>query len=90
MMYIFLVATQGSADCNFDYGYCQWMEDPTNKFNWTRTNSSTPSRGTGPLGDHSGHGYYIYIEASGIHRPGDKADLNSPVLPSTSTQVTTD
>eukprot|EP00732_Lithocolla_globosa_P006986 Lithocolla_globosa_v1_NODE_8503_length_813_cov_2.150396.p1 type:complete len:217 gc:universal NODE_8503_length_813_cov_2.150396:811-161(-) len=39
---------------------------PTDDFDWTRLNGSTPSGSTGPDFDHSsGNGYYLYTEANG-------------------------
>lgn len=92
--FIFLVASLGTVTCNFDSDYCQWIQSTTDQFNWSRINGSTSSQGTGPLGDHTsagqsgyGTGSYIYIEASGRHTPGDKADLMTQIIPSTSPQV---
>jgi hypothetical protein len=34
--------------CGFEHDLCQWQDDPTGKFNWTRHTDTTPSVDTGP------------------------------------------
>lgn len=45
--------TIGSFDCNFDNGYCGWLNDSTAEFYWYRTTNETPSKDTGPPWDHT-------------------------------------
>jgi len=63
--------------CNFDNGrLCQGVsQGRDDKFDWTLRKTSTPSGGTGPQTDHSGKGYYIYIETSNPRVPNDNAKL---------------
>jgi hypothetical protein len=39
---------QKKIDCGFDKDICQWENDLTGKFNWTRHTEATPSTDTGP------------------------------------------
>ncbi|XP_053383677.1 MAM and LDL-receptor class A domain-containing protein 2-like [Mercenaria mercenaria] len=66
--------------CSFDSGLCNWTQDQTDTFDWTRQKGSAPSAYTGPVGDHSGAGYYVYIEASYPRVAGNKARLISPEI----------
>ncbi|KAK3732283.1 hypothetical protein QZH41_014417 [Actinostola sp. cb2023] len=62
--------------CNFDpRDLCGFTQRSNDKFDWTRRRGSTPSQGTGPDGDHTGRGYYMYIEASS-RKTGDTAVLD--------------
>ncbi len=42
-----------------------WVQSTNDDDDWTVQYGSTSSTGTGPSGDHTGSGYYIYTEASG-------------------------
>ncbi|KAL5006374.1 hypothetical protein ScPMuIL_015180 [Solemya velum] len=67
--------------CNFEDGICGWIQSKTDAFNWTRRQGRTRTSATGPDADHTtGHGYYMYIEASGKHF-NDKAQLESSLVP---------
>lgn len=71
-------------NCTFETGYCGFFQESLDNFDWTRTNRSTPSSGTGPDRDHTtGHGFYIYIETSSPRRYGEKAQLTSGVQKAT-------
>jgi len=62
---------------------CGYMKDPSGDFDWSRNKGATTSYGTGPSFDHTlqtPQGYYIYTEASGRRRFGDKARLIGPLL----------
>lgn len=74
-------------NCNFDVDFCSWTQSKTDQFDWSRTTASYQNVGTGPLGDHTGQGSYIYIDASVTYNIGDKADLVSPLISSTSSAV---
>ena len=50
--------------CNFDAGLCDWVQDQSDDFDWTRKTGPTPSSGTGPSSGDGGSGYYLYIETS--------------------------
>ncbi|XP_071104753.1 MAM and LDL-receptor class A domain-containing protein 1-like [Haliotis cracherodii] len=72
--------------CGFDSNnICSWTQSLADNFNWTLNSGHTPSSGTGPIGDHSGMGSYLYLDSSYPRKPCDKAVLVSPVLPPTST-----
>ncbi|MFK7781827.1 choice-of-anchor D domain-containing protein [Psychroserpens sp.] len=63
---------------SFESGFGSWLQDlngVTDDFDWSRTNTSTPSGGTGPNAAHDGS-YYIFTEASG--NLNDTAQLVSP------------
>ncbi|XP_071956932.1 MAM and LDL-receptor class A domain-containing protein 1-like [Antedon mediterranea] len=65
-------------DCTFEKDLCGWYQDSNDEFDWTRTNSQTPSTTTGPGFDHTlGNGYYLYIETSSPTLPGYRARLIS-------------
>ncbi|XP_035699729.1 uncharacterized protein LOC118432298 [Branchiostoma floridae] len=67
--------------CDFDTDLCQYTQDTTDDFDWTRNSGRTPTGGTGPTGDHTtGSGHYMYIESSQNtgRREGDIARLISP------------
>uniref|UniRef100_A0A672ZNM9 MAM domain containing 2a n=1 Tax=Sphaeramia orbicularis TaxID=375764 RepID=A0A672ZNM9_9TELE len=69
--------TSGSlpGQCNFESGFCGYIQDEEDKADWLRVRGHTPTSYTGPRGDHTtGVGYFIYIEAS-LMRPGHKARL---------------
>lgn len=71
-----------AAGCSFDDNrLCSgWTSQ-----NWTISNDTTPSHGTGPKVDHTGNsGYYLYAEASRPYQLGDRATLTSDVRPATS------
>ncbi|XP_025085553.1 MAM and LDL-receptor class A domain-containing protein 1-like [Pomacea canaliculata] len=77
--------TEVSMDCSFDLGLCGYSQVQTDNFDWSLTDISTPTEGTGPDRDHtSGTGCYIYIETSTPQKPGDVADLTSPLQAPTS------
>ncbi|XP_035699728.1 MAM and LDL-receptor class A domain-containing protein 1-like [Branchiostoma floridae] len=67
--------------CDFETAnLCQYTQDRTDDFDWTRDSGGTPSGFTGPTGDHTtgtSSGQYMYIEASG-RQQGDVARLTSP------------
>ncbi|XP_078575824.1 MAM domain-containing glycosylphosphatidylinositol anchor protein 1-like [Branchiostoma floridae x Branchiostoma japonicum] len=65
--------------CDFEANVCQYTQDTTDDFQWTRNSGWTRSYGTGPTGDHTtGSGYYMYVEASSPRQQGDIARLTSP------------
>eukprot|EP00112_Aurelia_sp_Birch-Aquarium-sp1_P007646 Seg1835.11 transcript_id=Seg1835.11/GoldUCD/mRNA.D3Y31 product="Zinc metalloproteinase nas-15" protein_id=Seg1835.11/GoldUCD/D3Y31 len=72
----------GPLDCDFDSESCKWKNEDTNfHFYWQRRSGETPSRYTGPLGDHTtGKGHYLYTEASYPARKGMVAKLSSPLI----------
>ncbi|XP_041365734.1 MAM and LDL-receptor class A domain-containing protein 1-like [Gigantopelta aegis] len=66
--------------CDFELGICNWRQDTSDNFDWTRKTSSTSSQGTGPLADHTkgnSQGHYMYTEVSG-RNANDSARLISP------------
>eukprot|EP00795_Rhopilema_esculentum_P008425 gene8425-14406_t len=72
----------GPYDCDFENGICSWInESGSYYFQWQRRVGETPSRSTGPSGDHtSGKGHYLYTEASYPARRGMKARFISPTI----------
>ncbi|CAB4017111.1 MAM and LDL-receptor class A domain-containing 2-like [Paramuricea clavata] len=55
--------------CDFeDLNSCQWTQDKSDDFDWTRNQASTPLEGTGPLTDHT--------KSSG--RTSDHEDVGGP------------
>ncbi|XP_078692072.1 MAM and LDL-receptor class A domain-containing protein 1-like [Branchiostoma floridae x Branchiostoma belcheri] len=70
-------------DCDFDTDayVCEYQQDNTDDFNWKRQYGNTGTSNTGPLSDHTGNGYYMYIETSTPRQPGDVARLMTPALP---------
>ncbi|XP_070567932.1 MAM and LDL-receptor class A domain-containing protein 1-like isoform X2 [Ptychodera flava] len=72
------------SECNFETGFCDFLQDEHDDFNWTLHKGSTPSGATGPEHDHthgeSGEGFYAYVEASAPQVEGNKARLLSPVF----------
>lgn len=52
-----------SVDCNFDIDVCGYRQLTSDDFDWTRQNGTTPSKNTGPNGDHtSGIGKSLLID----------------------------
>ena len=39
--------------CDFETGLCNWYQDKSDKFDWTRSQGGTPSYETGPGVDHT-------------------------------------
>ena len=79
-------------NCDFEKGKCTWInaktDDITDYFDWIRA-TKTSSFGTGPSKDHSlgkPGGHFMYIETSAPRQAGEKARLESEVLPPTSGQ----
>jgi len=70
----------GSLACGFESGakpYCGlWNDASGDQQDFTRKAGSTPSGGTGPSKAVEGH-YYMYYEASGRQKAGDKAILQT-------------
>lgn len=66
----------GTFRCNFNNGMCGFTQDKDDQFDWTRKKGQTSSSSTGPVGDHTGGGYYVYIETSSPRRLGDKAIIS--------------
>ncbi|CAF0847412.1 unnamed protein product, partial [Rotaria sordida] len=68
--------------CDFeDSSICNYQNDATTDFTWTRHKGSTSSSSTGATNDHTygtSVGYYMYIETSAPRKPGDKARLITP------------
>ncbi|KAK2913695.1 hypothetical protein Q8A67_002094 [Cirrhinus molitorella] len=73
-------ATLDSCDFNQnEEPFCSFIQDTTDKGDWTRHTGPTPTTGTGPDGDYpDGAGYYIYHEADNSVN-GQKVRLLSPV-----------
>ncbi|XP_068711592.1 astacin-like metalloprotease toxin 3 [Montipora foliosa] len=65
-------------NCNFDTvgSLCGFNQATDDAFDWRKIKGRTRSRNTGPDGDHTGGGFYIYIEASSPRRSGDKARIS--------------
>ena len=73
-----------AGSCNFEADMCSYMNVNGDNFDWQRDNGGTSTATTGPTTDHTRRtaaGYYMYIESSGVHHPGDKAWLVSETIP---------
>ncbi|KAG8443235.1 hypothetical protein GDO86_011877, partial [Hymenochirus boettgeri] len=71
--------------CNFENGFCNWVQDSEDDFDWTRIHGSTPTLDTGPMKDHTlgtAKGYYLFIEASEPQVYKNQAILLSPEIDS--------
>ncbi|CAH2282309.1 MAM and LDL-receptor class A domain-containing 1 [Pelobates cultripes] len=69
--------------CNFEYDMCDWKQDENDDFDWNLRAGSTPSFGTGPATDHTMQnpfGYYVFIESTYPHLPGEIAKLSGPMI----------
>ncbi|XP_048583834.1 uncharacterized protein LOC5504590 isoform X1 [Nematostella vectensis] len=76
-----LTRSESTGDCSFDnFTLCNWTKVQTNGAEWTLLKDRTPSINTGPSHDHSGSGFYIYVESSSPILYDQKARLLSPVL----------
>lgn len=42
-----------AVNCTFETGFCAFHQEATDDFDWTRTNVSSPTAGTGPDRDHT-------------------------------------
>lgn len=75
----------GPDACQFDaQGMCFWKDMSAREYRWRRIKGNTPSKNTGPDGDHStGEGHYLYTESSAPAAIGMKANLLSRVFPKT-------
>ncbi|XP_031568414.1 plasminogen-like [Actinia tenebrosa] len=63
--------------CNFDDIQCWFIQNSKDQLDFTIYRGSTPSVATGPSADYtSGHGKYIYAEASG-QIPGSRARMHT-------------
>lgn len=74
--------------CNFEDGWCDWVQEADNDFDWERRSGATPTEDTGPMEDFTLgtiNGHYIYIETSPPQRRGDKARVSTPVFTITET-----
>ncbi|XP_042902868.2 MAM and LDL-receptor class A domain-containing protein 1 [Parasteatoda tepidariorum] len=74
------------SDCTFEHDFCNWTNSNTSdEFDWKMGRGSSSSV-TGPSRDHGSSvtwretGGYAYIDSAYPNRPGDKAQLWSPVL----------
>jgi len=66
-----------NANCNFEKGWCKWVNWYGDDFNWLR-GSTTNGQGTGPVGDHTtGSGQFLYIDSSPPRQPYDRARLRN-------------
>ena len=67
---------------DFESGFGLWAQDTGDNFNWSRTNTTTPTGSTGPSTSHSGS-YYIFTEATS--NTSSTANLISPCFDLTGT-----
>ncbi|XP_025084909.1 MAM and LDL-receptor class A domain-containing protein 1-like [Pomacea canaliculata] len=70
-------------DCDFEEDFCEWVQDTSDDFDWTKSTGATSFQNTAPAFDHTlgnGTGYYLYIETSLPRRANDTARLLSPKL----------
>ncbi|XP_043921445.1 MAM and LDL-receptor class A domain-containing protein 1 [Protopterus annectens] len=73
--------------CDFENGFCNWIQDTSDDFDWKRSHGPYPSlRDTRPMKDHTTgtvDGFYLYIDTSKPQSFGDRAMLISPTLKAT-------
>ncbi|CAG5126615.1 unnamed protein product, partial [Candidula unifasciata] len=69
----------GPLDCTFETDMCSWVQSKTDIFDWQREATRDPSSSSGPTVDHSGSGFFAFIDSSTPRRQYDNAILNSPV-----------
>jgi hypothetical protein len=55
-----------------------WFNSSEDNFDWSVDSDGTPSVGTGPSGDHTGSGNYLYTESSTPNYPYQNAWLLTP------------
>ncbi|MBV1889228.1 MAG: choice-of-anchor D domain-containing protein, partial [Proteobacteria bacterium] len=67
---------------DFETGFGQWAQDAGDNFDWSRTNTTTPTGSTGPSASRSGS-YYIFTEATS--NTSSTANLTSPCFDLTGT-----
>jgi len=67
------------SDCSFESGNCFWLQDKTDKFDWSAKSGRTPSSGTGPSKASDGS-KYLFIETSSPRVKNDEAVLASPAI----------
>ena len=68
--------------CDFEKSFCDWTNIHVgNKFDWTCFSGQTPTKGVGPMADHTlqNETGYIYIKTS-THKMGDVAQLQSSLM----------
>ena len=63
------VPTFPQQGCDFDSGLCGFSMPDAGAYTWIRKYGSTDSPDTGPSGDHTGNGAYVYTEASYPNAP---------------------
>lgn len=62
---VYVPALIDQVTCNFDEKtLCKFSQVKTNDEDWTLKHGPSPGQGTGPLGDHSGKGYYLSLQSS--------------------------
>ncbi|XP_075067573.1 MAM and LDL-receptor class A domain-containing protein 1 [Mixophyes fleayi] len=69
--------------CNFEFDLCDWKQSQNDDFDWNLRAGRTPTVGTGPVTDHTMQfpsGFYIFIEGSFPHLPGQVAKLSGPMI----------
>ncbi|XP_063297781.1 uncharacterized protein LOC134586215 [Pelobates fuscus] len=63
--------------CTFDHDFCHWKQSKQDNTDWISIKGPTPSEGTGPTSDHTGDGFYIYVDGR-YSEEGQFARLESP------------
>lgn len=59
----------GNVRCDFDYnGICNWKQSTADTFDWSLNNGTTPSRGTGPLADHTQNQGKPFLKIMIVHK----------------------
>lgn len=70
--------------CDFEQGFCGWINTANDDLDWTRHNGSTPTHFTGPSHDHTyknSTGIYAFVDMSETQDMGNSAILQSPRFP---------
>ncbi|XP_076116199.1 MAM and LDL-receptor class A domain-containing protein 1-like isoform X1 [Mytilus galloprovincialis] len=85
-------ARKSSVNCDFESSdICQFEQDSSDDFDWTRQTGETSSVDTGPTNDHTykmeNKGFFMFIETSSPRATGDIARLMTPEQPSPSSDL---
>ncbi|XP_013404588.1 MAM and LDL-receptor class A domain-containing protein 1-like [Lingula anatina] len=71
---------QNPINCDFESGTCNWIQDTSDNFDWSRNKVDTPTMISGPPTDHTKktkYGHYMYIDNRDGSYPQDVARLLS-------------
>ncbi|MCI0498283.1 MAG: M12 family metallo-peptidase, partial [Planctomycetales bacterium] len=67
-------------ECDFENGFCDWVNVGGDTTDWTRLSGNTPSNSTGPSSGANGSTWYVYVEANNAGTAGNTIILEGPQL----------